>query len=140
MKRFNMLQVGIDMFSWWGNSLWSYYVYIYYFIEILLVKKNNINVQNMTIYFSIIFLSNARNIQMKTTQTKQQAIEVIKEVFKITEHRLQEQAKKGDIISSFLYNQWKNRGYYHLSTEDLYNIKELDLSMLGMYCLLDEFG
>lgn len=39
-----------------------------------------------------------------------------------------------------IYELCKTRGYANITKEDLYTIKELDLSMLGMGCLLDEFG
>jgi len=38
------------------------------------------------------------------------------------------------------YDEWKKRGYIHLETIDILNIKRLNLSSLGMQYLLDDFG
>jgi len=71
-------------------------------------------------------------------EAKQQAFELIKEFFLITEEYYYQDAV--DNNNYFLYNEWKERYYVHLEIIDLYKIKKLDLSMLSMKLLLPEFG
>jgi len=71
-------------------------------------------------------------------QRKEQALDYIKEFFSVTQNHLYKDAVKNDFF--FLYDEWKERDYIHLETADLLGIKRLNLSMLGMHCLLDEFG
>ena len=72
-------------------------------------------------------------------QAKEQALEYIKEFFLVTQEHIYKNTVKTNIFS-FLYDEWKKRDYIHLETTDLLNIKKLNLSMLGMKFLLDEFG
>ena len=71
-------------------------------------------------------------------RAKGQALEYIKEFFLVTQDHLYKDTVKNDF--SLLYDEWEKRGYIHLKTTDLLDIKKLNLSMLGMKFLLDEFG
>ena len=71
-------------------------------------------------------------------RAKEQALEYIKEFFLVTQDHLYKDTVKNDF--SLLYDEWEKRGYIHLKTTDLLDIKKLNLSMLGMKFLLDEFG
>ena len=71
-------------------------------------------------------------------ESKQQALELIKELFLVIEEHLHEKAITEN--NFFLYNLWSERYYTYLEVADLYKIKKLDLSMLEMQYLLPEFG
>jgi len=71
-------------------------------------------------------------------EAKEQALEMIKELFLIVEQHLHQEALKNN--NFFLYNLWSERHYTYLEVTDLYKIKKLDLSMLDMECLFSEFG
>lgn len=71
-------------------------------------------------------------------EVKQQALELIKSFFSIVEEHLFQEATQHN--NFFCYNLWKERYYIYLETSDLYKIRKLDLSMLGIEYLMPEFG
>lgn len=71
--------------------------------------------------------------------TKKEAIEEIQAFFSDLDGFLREVSKE-DIFFSLIYDVWKERKYTDLTSEDLSNIKELDLSLLAMKNLPSEFG
>ena len=71
-------------------------------------------------------------------EAKQQALELIKSFFLVTERHFYQEALNSN--NFFLYNLWSERYYTYLETVNLYKIKKLDLSMLEMQYLLPEFG
>lgn len=69
---------------------------------------------------------------------KEKSLETLIEMFEAIEEYQHTIAKNGG--SPLIYSLCKQRRYTSLTKDDLRSLKELDLSMLGIGCLLDEIG
>lgn len=58
--------------------------------------------------------------------------------FKVLDEELKYLAQQND--DYFIYNRWKTHGYIYLSSLDLWHLKKLDLSFLGLKVLPYEIG
>ena len=69
---------------------------------------------------------------------KEKALETLMEMFEAIEEYQHTIAQNGG--SSLIYSLCRERKYTRFTKDDLRCLKELDLSMLGIGCLLDEIG